>query len=242
MTKFSFFLSVFLLWSFGVIGQSGPQSDTFLRLYKEQLPYFQELISGGEYSDPPKSINGEPYFKSRNFDYGSLRINKIDYQEVPLLYDTHRDVVVTFHPIHNQKILIKSEKVDEFVIFESDVIRNFKGNEGYPHHGNGFYRVVKDSEVKVLVKYYKDLKVSKDMTSYLKEFVEYSDHFLWFQGDFVKINSKKDAIKALGLDKKQVRKELPIANYQFKANISGYLQQLVDLRVQSSNVFNGFAQ
>lgn len=242
MTKFSFFFSFLSFLGSSAFAQAPADSDSFLKLYKNQLPYFQELISGGEYSDPPKSINGEPYFKSRNFDYGSLRINQIDYQDVPLLYDTHRDVVVTFHPIHNQKILIKSEKVDEFVIFESDVIRNFKGNEGYPHHGNGFYQVVEDSDLKVLVKYYKDLKVSKDMTSYLKEFVEYADHFLWFEGDFVKINSKKDAIKALGLDKKQVRKELPIANYQFKANISQYLQQMVDLRVQSSNEFNGFAQ
>lgn len=183
-------------------------------MYKNQLPYFQELISGGQYADLPRNIDGDPYYKSRNFDYGVLKINGIDYQEVPLLYDSYKDYLVTFHPIFNQKILMKSEKIDEFVLFGEDQFQVFGENKGYPHHGNGFYRVLSDGDVKVLVKYYKELKVSKDMTTYLKHMVSYEDYFLWFEGDFVKINRKKEAIQALGLEKKAVKRALP--RYQLR--------------------------
>ena len=102
-------LSVFVLLLFvqqataQVVGEDLP----FLSVYQKELPYFQELITGGQYEAPSPRIKGVPYFISKQFEEGTLRINGITYPQVPLIYDTYRDQLVTFHPIFNQKILIE---------------------------------------------------------------------------------------------------------------------------------------
>ena len=86
---------------------------------------------------PSSLIKGDPYFLTRQFEVGSLRINGITYPEVPLIYDIYRDQLVTFHPIFNQKILIKPEKIDGFTLSKGQLFRYFSGNESFIHHGNG---------------------------------------------------------------------------------------------------------
>ncbi|MHA7131204.1 hypothetical protein [Algoriphagus namhaensis] len=242
MLKIVFFLIPLLFFGWSAQAQAPKISDSFLDLYQQQLPFFQELITGGEYGDLPRTIEGEPYYKTRNFDYGLLKINGIDYQEVPMLYDSYRDYLVTFHPLYRQKILMKAEKIDEFVLFETDRFKYFAGNEGYVHHRNGFYRVLHEGEIQLLKKYYKQLKVSKDMRSYLKILLEYEDLFFWYQGSFQKVGKKKAAIKALGMDKRTVKKEIPWSNYEYKQDPEKFLVLLIELREQTMADFNGFVQ
>lgn len=106
-----------------VVGEDLP----FLSAYRQELPYFQELITGGQYASPPTRIKGDPYFTSRQFEEGILRINGITYPQVPLIYDTYHDQLITFHPIFNQKILIKPEKIDGFTLSEGQLFRFLQG-------------------------------------------------------------------------------------------------------------------
>ncbi|WP_296705959.1 hypothetical protein, partial [Algoriphagus sp.] len=170
MLKIYFFTPFLLIFIW--TAPSHAQSQTFLALYKEQLPYFQELITGGQYAEAPLNYEGHPYFQTRVFEEGYLSINGIKYTEVQLLFDENADVLVTFHPIYKQKILIKPEKVEEFQLEGGSLFRRFQGNESFPKHGNGFYEVLRDGEIKVLLKHYKEAEPTKEIGKYTYRFVE----------------------------------------------------------------------
>ena len=242
MLKTTFFLSGLLFLGVAAFAQVVQEPKSYLALYQDQLPFFQELISGGLYADSPKNFDGYPFFNTRQFEPGVLKINQVSYTEVPLLYDIQADWVVTFHPIYNQKILIKSEKVDEFTLGDGSVLRNYQGNDSYIHHKNGFYEVALDADIKLLVKHYKVLKPVKELGQYTKEFVEYADYYYWYSGQFESVSRKSQAIKLLGLDKKEAKKSFKGNSLVFKRNREEYLSRLVQLRIDLDPKFGGFVK
>jgi hypothetical protein len=166
----------------------------------------------------------------------------VNYEEVPLLYDSQADWVITFHPIHKQKILIKSEKVDQFELQDGAEFRNFKGNESYTHHRNGFYEIIADGGIKVLAKHHKELKPVKDLGEFTKVFVAYEDFFYWYDGKFESVSRKSQAIKLLGLEKKEAKQALKASRLDFKRNMRQSLAILANLRAKDSDPFEGFSK
>ncbi|MFZ9235230.1 MAG: hypothetical protein ACO22X_03345 [Algoriphagus sp.] len=206
-----------------VVGEDLP----FLSTYQKELPYFQELITGGQYATPSPRIKGDPYFTSRQFEEGVLRINGITYPQVPLIYDTYRDQLITFHPIFNQKILIKPEKIDGFTLSDGQLFRFFEGNESFLHRGNGIYQVLGQGNTIALAKRYKTTKESREQARYDSEYVEKTTYFIWEGGRFTSIKNAAQAIASLGLDAKVLKRELKTKGLQFKKSPEAYLQFLV---------------
>lgn len=208
---------------------------TYLASYKEELPYFQELITGGQYVESPKSIEGHPFYFSRQFGEGSLMINGITYPEVPLMYDVYKDEVITFHPIYNQRILINPDKIDEFSLSNGERFKYFEGNESYSNNSNGLYQILKDGENTVLVKRFKTTKSIRDISIYTDEFVEKKDFFILKSEVFIPINKSKQAIEVLGLDKKVAKKHLKESRIRFQDSPERYLISLVELADQKNS-------
>ncbi len=207
---------------------------TYLASYKQELPYFQELITGGQYIEAPKTIEGHPFYFSRQFGDGRLKINGINYPGVPLMYDVYKDQVITFHPIYNQRILINPDKIDEFHLSNGDRFKYLEGNESYSNNSNGLYQILNEGENLVLVKRFKTTKSIRDISIYTDEFVEKRDFFLWKSGVFTQINKSKQAIEVFGLDKKVAKKYLKERKIRFQDSPEKYLITLVDLADQST--------
>lgn len=222
--------------------KNSAQTQSFVSLYKEQLPYFQELITGGQFGEAPLNYEGHPYFEKRVFEQGSLLINDIDYTGVELLYDENSDVVVTFHPIYKQKILIKSEKIEEFKLDGGQLFRRLEGNDSYIHHKNGFYQVLRDGDLKVLIKHYKTIEPTREVGKYPYKFVEDENYFYWYNGDFVPINKKKQAIQSLGINKKVANKTMKQKGIFFSLEREKYILELAELADDASGNFNGFVK
>ena len=200
----------------------------FLATYQDKIPFFQELITGGQYVAPSSLIKGDPYFLTRQFEVGSLRINGITYPEVPLIYDIYRDQLVTFHPIFNQKILIKPEKIDGFTLSKGQLFRYFSGNESFIHHGNGIYEVVgQGGTALALAKRYKTTKSLRELSRFDGEYVEKEAYYIWRDGQFLSIKNLSQAVVALGLSHKQLKKEVKDKGLQFKKSPEALLQFLV---------------
>lgn len=206
-----------------VVGEDLP----FLTAYQQELPYFQELITGGQYAAPSPRIKGDPYFSSRQFEEGTLRINGITYPKVPLIYESYRDQLITFHPIFNQKILIKPEKIDGFSLSGGQLFRFFPGNESFLYHGNGIYQVVGQGNAVALAKRFKTTKESREKARFDEEYVEKTTFFIWKEGSFTSIKNAAQAIANLGLDSKVLKKELKAKGLQFKKSPEACLQFLV---------------
>lgn len=207
--------------------QVAGENLAYLSEYKEQLPYFQELITGGQYAEASKLIQGDPYFASRQFEKGTLSINGISYPEVPLLYDSYLDQLVTFHPVFNQKILIKPEKIDGFALSNGARFRFLMGNSSYLRNSNGIYQILGEGDFTALAKRYKTTKQTREMSQFDEVFVEKSDYFLLNEGDFYPVSKGNQAIEILKLNPKETKKQLRSNNLNFRQNPENFLRFLV---------------
>ena len=231
MRKIIFFLlPISFFVSTGLMAQVVGDNLAFLPEYKEHLPYFQELITGGQYQEPSRLIEGDPYYFSRQFENGSLTINGITYPEVPLLYDVYRDQVITFHPVFKQKILIKPEKIGGFRLANAAQFRYFPGNESHLRDGNGIYEVLGEGDYIALSKRFKTTKSTREISKYDEVYLEKSDYFLWKNGEFIQVGKESKVLEVLGLEKKEVRKELKSKGLNFKQNPETYLHYIVSVR------------
>lgn len=231
MRKIVFFIfSVSQFLSLSAFCQLAGLNQPFLDKYQEQLPYFQELITGGQYAEPSRLIEGDPFRFSRQFDLGGLTINGVYYPEVPLLYDIYRDQVVTFHPIFNQKILIKPEKIESFTLANGEQFRYFPSNPGYIHHSNGIYKLIHEGQILALAKTYKTTKEIRDLSKFDQIYVEKADYFLWENGQFHSISRPRDAFNVLQTEPKVFKRQLKSAGMNFRQNPEGYLKKLLELK------------
>jgi len=229
--KAVFFLILFYL-TFCFAAQS-QTNLTFQDLYQKNIPLFQDIISGGYYLDPPKEIEGHPYFISRNLETSSLTINGLRYQKVPLSYNIFTDELITFQPIHKQKILIRPDKINAFEIeIEDKEKHNFvivPENPGYLHHRKGIYEILDVGKVNLLRKYYKLTKPKRELSTYTSVFYEKSDYFLQKNKEIKRISKPKQAFDFLELDKNIIRKQLREKQLIFRENPAAYLSFLTQL-------------
>lgn len=222
-----------LVFVFSAKAQLIDEENSYLATYKKNLPYFQELITGGQYVEVPKTIEGNPFYFSRQFEEGSLSINKIIYPNVPLMYDCYRDQLITFHPIYNQRILINPDKIDEFFLANGERFKYVEGNKSYAHHLNGLYQVLNSGSIQILIKRFKITKSKRDMGIYTDEFVEKEDFFIWKAGVFRQVSKGNQAIEILGLDRKLAKKYLKGQKLRFQEYPDHYLLGLIEFSNQA---------
>lgn len=241
MNKVVFFLLI-LVNSISIksYGQEENLSPELLAWYQETLPFFQEIITGGQYSEAPINYLGSPFYESRVFGTGQIWINDISYKKVQLLYDAWLDQVVTFHPIYNQKILIKSEKIEKFILSDGSEFLRFTTNPDYGRHNHGFYQLLSDGELKLLKKHYRKVEAVSETGRITREFTEEQDYFFWFKEEFWKVSSKKEGAFALGLSKKAVNSHFKGNDIDFKKDPEAYLLGLLQLNKNEGEGFKGF--
>lgn len=225
--KFYFFLVIAVAC---IVSNLQAQSSKGLaEAYQSNIPLHQEIVSGGYYVDPPQNIEGFPYFQSKNFEYGSLTINGLTYENVPLLYNIFSDEVVTFHPLHKQKTLIKTDKIEGFVLPENVRFIRVQENPEYSHHGKGFYELVEEGEkANLLCKHFKTTKAKREMTQYSSIFLEKSDFLIQKEDQILEVKNKGQAIDFLSLDKKQINRSAKEKALNYRNNRRSYLSFLVE--------------
>jgi len=231
--KSYFFL---IILSLCIVSNLQAQSSKDLaEAYKSNIPLHQEIVSGGYYVDPPQSIEGDPYFKTKNFKYGTISINGLSYENIPLLYNIYTDQIVTFHPLHKQKTLIKTEKIDGFVFLDKSRFVRINENPEYIHHKNGFYELEKEGNANLLVKYFKTAKPNMQISKYSSTFTEKSDFFIQKSNSMHLVKSRGKSIWFLGLDKKEIKRSTKERGLNFKNDRRAYLSFLVESYNQSEN-------
>ncbi|MFD2202099.1 hypothetical protein [Shivajiella indica] len=231
------FLIFLCLFSFCLSLSSQGQSDNTLeKKYRSNIPFDQEIVSGGYFVDPPKEFEGHPYFETKNFESGQITINGLTYSEVPLLYNIWKDEVLTFQPIHKQKILIRADKIDGFTIFfntPTNFIR-LTENPGYSNHGNGIYELVIKGKANLLIKHRKQTKSKREISKFSDEFYEQADFFIEKEKKIIQITSKKQAFEFLQLDKKKLRNPIRQRGLDFRRDKRSFLSYLTTVFNQES--------
>lgn len=229
-----FFSCLFSFWfSWPTQGQT---DNSLEKNYRSIIPLDQEIVSGGYFVDPPKEIEGHPYFETKTFESGQITINGLTYKDVPLLYNIWKDEVLTFQPIHKQKILIRADKINEFMIYLNTpvIFIRLEENTGYIHHGNGIYELVVDGNASLLVKHRKQTKSKREISRFQDEFYQQVDFFLKKEENTAHITTKKQAFEFLQLDKKQLRNPIRENRLDFRRDRRSFLSFLTTISNQGS--------
>jgi hypothetical protein len=209
----------------------GQENDTLIEKYRDYIPLDQDVVSGGYFVDPPKTYEGHPYFLSKNFEVSQITINGLTYPEVPLLYNIWKDEVLTFQPVHKQKILIRSDKIDRFVLQREKPVSfvRLHENPNYSHHGNGIYELYVGGPASILIKHRKQTNSKREVGVYTHEFYELQDYFIKRAEKIMQVTAKKQATVFLGLDKKEMRKLTREAKLDYRSDKASYLEFLVSV-------------
>jgi len=222
MKIFVFFFIASILF----VGFSSAQIQPKIQTqYTENIPFHQEVISGGHYVDPPNNIEGHPFLLEKKFEIGNITINGLSYEEIPILYDIHTDLVITFHPVHRQKIIIQTEKINSFTIFDPKEVKFIKieNNFEYSNHNNGFYELVIDGNSQLFCKHFKTISSKKEIGKYSKIFIEESDYLLKKENEILLVKKRGQIFEFLGLEKKSIQKEIKRKGIYFKSDPRAYL-------------------
>lgn len=220
----------FLIFCTFLVCHSIAKGQDLKQIYKANIPLHQDIVSGGYYVDPPKNLEGDPYFKSRNFENTNITINGIQYDSVPIMYSIYEDEVLTFQPVHFQKIIIRADKIDEFTLF-LDEPHNFvrlQTNENYFYHRNGIYEIHVNGKAKLLEKHVKQIKSKNELSKFVGEFYARNDFFIVKGDEAHAIKKKKQAFDVLELNRKQTRALLRSKNLNFRTDRKKFLKLLTE--------------
>ncbi|WP_268034240.1 hypothetical protein [Algoriphagus sp. PAP.12] len=227
MNKRIFLLGIFAVLMVPVFAQGSARNLGNLEKYKQELPFFQELITGGQYTTPPQNYEGFPYLLGKSFELGTLTINQIYYPEVLLLYDIRFDQLITLHPVFSQNLLIKPGKINGFSLSNGSSFKQLKGNESYLRNQNGFYEVIEEGKMNLISKHFKTVVRSKELGDYFASYEEFEDFFFYDGSEFFPVTSKKKAIQLLGVSKKAVRENIIKKGVYFNREKRKFLKSLV---------------
>lgn len=177
------------------------QSRFIQDLYQSVMSQSNEILNGREYKIYFYPQVSSPLIPENPQPTGSIVIQKKKYENIMLLYDTYKDLVVYYDPnnqINNSicPIVINKYLIDEFSLqLPSDQL-TFKYLE-FPGdlHGkltSGFYEIVYDADCKFFIKHTSSLAIKEGRYTYPYQTERYIEN----GGTYYRIKGKKSFLKA----------------------------------------------
>ena len=175
------------------LAQGQPINDTSgkvaVRQFYQDIADNAQLYNGTEYVNADPTITGDPYFLGKWIINGSLVYNNVTYSDVPLLYDTWNDLVISQRYNNGVLMTLISEKIKSFALGNHTFIRVTKNATDNASLTAGFYELIYDGNTQVIVRHRKQIYES---TSLEKSFVESTHYFVRKGGKYFAIKNKKD--------------------------------------------------
>lgn len=221
---------IFLFFLFLPTITFGQTNQNLKKAYADIIPLHLEAVSGGQYIDPPVDIEGHPYLGTSNFGEGSVTINGLRYEQVSLLYNIWEDKLITFQPVHKQKIILNASKIDAFElksVAPTQVVK-WDANSGYAMHKNGLYEEVCNGKARLLAKHVKFTKPKNEAGKYSSTFVYRVDFFVEMDNNIYQITQKRQLFDLFGLDRVQMKPKMQEQQLHFKNGRKAYLAFLVN--------------
>ncbi len=216
MTKHSVIGLLFITLSVVAYAQNTSSDSAFLSVaannalasYTKLFQLYNPLYSGSEYIKYTSPGKEHPYFLVNDFTLERIHYNGFEYQDVEILYDLHNDDVILFG---GKMIKLIPERIDYFTRQGHLIVRI--DQPGLP---KGFYDLLYDGEIKVLVKRSKLLFVEKRTDKeIIQEFKEQNKYYIFKSGVYYSVKSKKSVLQLYGDKKQEIKQYLRQNNILF---------------------------
>lgn len=228
MTKphisFLFFLFCVVFYNDQAMGQGKNADSTLLHQietntindYRKAVGKHSMLYNGFDFEPYPFQSTTNANFKDTlAFTSGTVNYDGVVYSNIPLIYNIHKDLVLSllYNKLFTYSLI--GDKISEFDLLDHHFIRF------YPDSLNklmveGFYDELYNAKLQVLSRYIKDLQTENNGSTITKVFTEKDTHFLKKGNTYYKVNSSGDFVNVLKDKKKELKKYIKDNKLNFR--------------------------
>jgi hypothetical protein len=176
------------------------------------------VFNGKEYVDFDSYIKGHQKFESEDWEEGSIEYDGIRYENIPMFYDLVKQEVVVQHYDLYYKITLLNERITRFSLLGHTFTRLVADTTTSPVIRTGIYDQLYDGKVKMLVKRAKIIYETLSPQGREQEFLSQDGYFLWKDGVYYPVKSKKSVLNVFKNQKKALQKYLRENRIVFKEN------------------------
>jgi len=222
------FFTPCLFFLLGIIGNSlGQLADSKvivpgnvpeypLSLYKAATITSQNLYNGRLYYIYDSREEEFQFFDSRKLENGTVFYDGQRYENIPMMYDIVRDELVITHAKGYENILLQSAKVEYFSFYNHNFKRFESGQGINPEMKTGFYDQVYTGRTKMLVRRVKQRQEKILDKKVISQFPEKNIYYVYKDGRYHSVHSKKSVLALFPDQKKELRKELREQKIKFR--------------------------
>jgi len=229
-------------FSFQVNAQSNAADSAFysqsvqqaVGLYMKVLGESSNLYNGAEYIYSSHGVKGHPFFATNQLQKGTVEYNGTKYPDVPMLYDLVQDKLFITDTAMNFNIQLNSERIRYFVLNGHTFMSLQADSINMPSTGPGFYDLIYDGKLKVLVKRTKRVErafKAEDSVHY----VQYSDFFIRKNNVYSQVDGKKSLFSLFKDEKDKVRKYFRKNKLNFRKDPENAIILTTDYYAQLKN-------
>ncbi|WP_347156382.1 hypothetical protein [Pontibacter chitinilyticus] len=196
--------------------------------YHQAVGVQTHLYNGTEYIDYRMFyLEGNQFFASNVFTPGDIYYDGAWFRQTPLLYDVVKDEVVTIHNSSGKKITLITAKVDTFLLHGHLFVRYAADSTAQASLPKaGFYDVLYNKDVRFLVRRSKNIQERATQGGMEGEFRNGDKLYLWKDGAYYQVSSKKSVLNVLKDKKKQLRKYASAHHLKFGKQREGTILAL----------------
>ncbi|MBG6234987.1 hypothetical protein IWX76_001555 [Pedobacter sp. CAN_A7] len=174
------------------------------------------VYNGRDFEFYHPSIEGSAFFQDATFfTNGTIHYDGFVYRNVPLMYDMHKDLVVSLFHDGFSKYSFISEKVSEFDMLGHHFVRIVQNSAGTSLN-SGFYDQVYNGKLKILVKRSRELKEESSIQELKNVFRDHNKYYLKKDQQYYNVGSKKAFMKLFKERKSQLQRVLKDADIIFR--------------------------
>lgn len=183
-----------------------PAYKNALAFYNQSLKEELHLFNGKEDQGYPyPSSEGTPYFLSDNWSKGTLDYDGKMYEDVSLLYDAVRDVIIYLYFDNRSRIRLSKEKVSKFSIMGHYFINITPDSLFSTSIAPGFYDKLYQGKISLLAKRIKKIENSIKLSG-AETKVFYKDHYyLRKDNNYYTVSNKRSFLHRLNDKRKELQ-------------------------------------
>jgi len=235
---FTFLFSLNLSYGQDVEIDSASHSTTteknIITYFNKAIGTQSRLFNGQSYNSYRTNIDGSPYFpEEKLMRNGTLIYDGYRFENVPLLYDTYKDLLVTTTVDGFLQLSLISERVNEFTISgHKHIYINTGGDSTSVPFKSGFLEQVYKGKTEVLVKRSSSLQQESGTRDLRKYFLLRVQYFFKKDNSYYKITNESSFLNLYKERKAELKKLLRSNSIRFNKD------QILALKLLAAHIDN----
>jgi hypothetical protein len=244
MTK-KIILTLVITWSIiasgQVFAQMAADSTGFNQViagYNKAIGKQSYLYNGTEYEFYPPTIKGNAYiFDVNTFKPGRVSYDGAYYDNVPMMYDLNKEVVVILLYNNFTKISLINERISDFSLLGHSFVRiNADSLTGTKKVATGFYdEMFNGKHVQLFAKRAKTIQTTTGTSTLESFFSETRDYYLKRGNDYISFGGKGALLSLLKDRKKELNQFIKANNIDYRSDPEASMTAIIKYYDQLNN-------